>query len=448
MKRVAIFGSGRSGIAAAKAAIKCGLEVIVVDEGYGGDQRESIAETMRQIGVDFIPNWTGEFTDLGVDAVITSPGVPKSNRKLQAAESARLSVQSEIEFAHNISSAPIIAITGTNGKSTTTVMTFHCLESAGIDAVLCGNIYGSGYDEIPLVEAAATSKSSQVLVAEISSFQLEWINRFRPRVATITNITPDHLNRYNSFEDYAQTKRRIFGNMGEGDVAVWNSGDTAVQPPQAPGLLVKTFGAQGDAAYATESTLSFGECRVPISDLHFSEKHNILNALCAGLMAISFCDVTGNGESEMAPMGLKQFCGIRHRMETVGIRGGVKLINNSMCTNPGALIASSKGINAPQRLLIGGANKELDFAPVAEYLNVSGHKPYLFGRDAQAINATLGGSYPVFDTLDEAFAAAIGDAQPGEVLMLAPGVASMDQFEDFRARGEAFRELALSWLNR
>ncbi len=230
--KIAILGLGRSGLAVAKAALAAGDSPHVFDAKPADDAK--IKPQVKALGaVPFTPGFAGKFSKQDFDQLVTSPGVDMRSPMLKEAQRNGIEVISEIEFAYRISKAPIIGITGTNGKSTTTVMTWLALKAAGQDAVLCGNIFGSGFDEIPLTEAAMQSKVDQVLVAEISSFQLEWVRDFRPRCAGITNISPDHLNRYDSFDQYANTKRRIFDRMGEGDTIVANAGDTHTFPSNA-----------------------------------------------------------------------------------------------------------------------------------------------------------------------------------------------------------------------
>lgn len=460
--RIAVLGLGRSGLAVARAAKLQGASVTVYDAKTADERR--IAPFVNQLSdenVPFVGGFEGPFA--GVDMVVTSPGVDMRKGILQDAHRDGIEVIGEVEFAYRISKAPIIAITGTNGKSTTTVMTYLALQGAGQNAALCGNIYGSGYDEVPLTEAALNSTADQVLVAEISSFQLEWVRDFRPRCAGITNITPDHLNRYDSFEQYANTKRRLFDRMGEGDTIVANAGDPETYPTnetlrdRGAGLpRVRFYSSTGpDATFDSHSfKLTISE---PIESFPFTERHNFINACHASLLALSYLE-SGAGRASAPPMppsqmaaqvlaGLKTFKGLAHRMEHVGHKGGIEIINNSMCTNPAAILASSGSIAAPQHLLIGGIKKNYDFRPVREMLQKKGHEAYLFGRDAQEISAELGDIAQVFDTMEEAFSAATDKAVPGDVIMLAPGCASMDQFDDFVARGEIFKRLAKEWLN-
>lgn len=458
---IAVLGLGRSGLAVARAAQKNGARVTVYDAKPADDRRVApFVAQLADLGIPFFGSFEGPFAD--VDMLVTSPGVDMRKPILREAHAKGIEVIGEVEFAYRISKAPIIAITGTNGKSTTTVMTYLALKAAGQNAVLCGNIYGSGYDEVPLTEAALNSQNDQVLVAEISSFQLEWTRDFRPRCAGITNITPDHLNRYDSFEQYAQTKRKLFDRMGEGDTIVANIGDPETFPSnealrdRGVGMpRVRFYSTTGpDASFDSHSfKLAVNE---PAESFPFTERHNFINACHASLLALSYLESSASGgvgasQSNVEWVGqviagIKSFKGLAHRMEHVGHRNGIELINNSMCTNPAAVVASSNSLGSPQHLLMGGIKKEYDFKPVREMLEKKGHEAYLFGRDAQQIQRELSDNAKVFDTMEEAFLAATDKAVPGDVIMLAPGCASMDQFDDFVARGEKFREMAKEWL--
>ncbi|MGV3616715.1 MAG: UDP-N-acetylmuramoyl-L-alanine--D-glutamate ligase [Fimbriimonas sp.] len=515
-KRIAIFGLGRSGLAIGRAALALGANPHVYDEKplEALPKRDAYDQAV-EAGIPVTLWWGGTFEETP-DMLVANPAIPKDHPKLLHALAAGIQVISEVEFAYRISRAPIVAITGTNGKSTTTVMTYLALRACGIDAVLCGNIFGSGYPEIPMTEAALASTPDQVLVAEISSFQLEWVHDFRPVAAGITNIWPDHLDRYMSFEDYAATKHRIFQCQGEGDFAVVKANDPVVVAPGGADLryrsrrvrrgpeperdardthgrdaratpTVLTFGATAEHARVEEMDLQLLNQRIRLDSLPFSEPHNYVNAAMAGLLAYgalaairrkrpdsraaelireaedaegarrkaarSVYDVrTAEPPMLALPMGvvegLREFKGLAHRMEALGDRDGVRVINNSMCTNPDAVIKSAMAVRDPAHLLIGGVNKGLDFGPLKHYLANHRHRAYLFGSDAADLNAMLGGSHPIFRTLEEAFAAAKERAVAGEVIMLAPGCASTDQFRDFRERGDVFRTIAKEWLNR
>jgi UDP-N-acetylmuramoylalanine--D-glutamate ligase len=435
---IAVLGAGRSGAAVARAARDRGAIVTLYDQ-KPIDQLGEVARSLTEEGISVVGGFGGPFHVLKTDILVTSPGVDSRSPVLVEAQKEGIEVISEIEFAYRIATVPIIAITGTNGKSTTTVMTWEVLSSYLGPAALCGNIYGSGYDECSLTEAAAEPENV-VLVCEVSSFQLEWITTFRPHMAAITNITPDHLNRYDSFGAYAATKRRIWSNMDPNDVYVHHD-DPMTAPPAGHRFQSMITRYDSENIYLPDSKIS-------LRGFAFQAEHMIKNAAMSCSLAYAFDARFGPDpmRSVHFERGLNEFKGLAHRMERVGSRDGVELINNSMCTNPGAVVASSSGIPANQHLLIGGLTKDLDFTPVGNYLKDSGHHAYLYGADGSKINSQLGGVFPVFRTMAEAFNAAVERAKAGEVVILAPGCASMDQYQDFRARGDEFKQLAKEWL--
>ncbi len=487
MRRVVAMGLGRSGLAVARAVRARGGEAIVVDEKTDLPKPELVTEA-RAEGIDVRLGWNGAFSDLHPDLVVVNPAVDARHPKLQ---NAGVELVSEVEFAYRIAKGPIVAITGTNGKSTTVVMTYLALRACGLDPLLCGNLYGSGYPEAPLTEAALNGREGQPLVAEISSFGLEWTREFRPRAAAITTIKPDHLDRYDSFDAYAATKMRIFAGQTADDYAVVRANDPVVVPPcghanqyqprhrralatsgdaHCPHVL--TFGATGEHARIEELDLVVLDTRIPLEGLPWSEPHNHANAACAALLAYGLLKSIDSPlieralaakpkPSVFAPRkepepalppeivaGLREFRGLAHRMELVGTRNGVRVVNNSMCTNPDAVVSSAMAEKNPTHLLVGGMDKGLDFTPLGRFLGGGRHRAYLYGRDARKIDAEMGSGFPVFGTMDEAFRAAAAEARPGETVMLAPGCASGDQFRDFRHRGDEFRALAKDWLQR
>lgn len=448
--RVAILGLGRSGYAVAKAAKGLGAEVVVYDE----KPREQISKAeliteVEELGIQLELGWSGDFESAASrpNLLVANPAVPKTHPKLLAAVGAGVEVISEVEFAYRISRAPIIAITGTNGKSTSTVMTYLALKGAGVDAVLCGNIFGSGYPEQALTDAAFASTSEQVLVAEISSFQLEWVSKFRPKAAGITNIKPDHLDRYDGFDEYAATKLRIFANQHYGDTCVMNAENReAWALPTGPQVF--TFGKSGEHARFDADTFTLLGQTFARDSFPFTEDHNFENAGLAALLA--YGTRHGQGGVEGIMEGLRTFRGLAHRMEWVGERNGVRVINNSMCTNPEAVIKSTESLSTAAHpvkahLLVGGVNKGLDFDPLARYLATQRHQVYLFGQAAKDLGRILPHS-AVFESMEEAFASATARAEADEVIVLSPGCASTDQFRDFRDRGDVFKKIAKEWL--
>lgn len=449
--RVAVAGMGVSGRAVGAAVQKLGGIVEVLDEKPG--DIPSILAAMDELqaqGITAHPGWHGRLDPNDYDLLILSPGFPMEHPAIH--DMAGKKVMGEVEFAYQIAEAPILAITGTNGKSTTTVLLWHLLTGAHQDAWLCGNISGSGYPEQTLTEAALAAGPDSFLVAEISSYQLEFVQDFRPKVSAITNITPDHMDRYRSFDEYRNAKLNLFTTLGEGQKIVVNCDDTSI--PESALTKAENRGAQIIRFSPSGRSTSTGQTRrhpdhlalsgenLPLNELPLWGEHNIANAMMAWEMAAAAIRPSiGMLEA------LKTFRGLAHRMERIGERHGVVVINNSMCTNPAALVASSQGLPRRQHILVGGNTKRLDFAPAREYFAGAGHQLYLFGNDTNDLADMLGGAWPRFPSLEGAFSAATGAAQAGEAILLSPGCASAEPFVHFRERGEAFKEIAQRWLD-
>jgi len=456
-------------MAIAKAAISKGAIVSVFDERIAlTPEQIQDAEVLQGVGAAVVTGWHGRLLDEDFDVLAASPGFRREHPAIRDALARVKKVVSEVEFAYWLSQAPIIAITGTNGKSTTTALAWQLLRAAGKEAILCGNISGSGFPEETLTEAAMNSTTNQVLVAEISSYQLEWIDSFRPRVATITNISQDHLDRHPSFEDYRNTKLRIFSQMGEGDIAVVNEYESTLPVDELlqaipQGVEIRRFSSICSTALMHEQdgvthsrtrrengNIVLGGRRLDVGSLKIIGEHNLVNAMQAWELAAAILGSQIEAVTEPMVQALTEFSGLRHRMEFLGERSGVSVINNSMCTNPEAVIVSSSSLPNKQHILMGGNTKNLDFGSVREYLLQSGHAVYLYGEgsvppSANSLAMQLAPLGTHFSSLDEAFSAATSAAKQGEVILLAPGCLSTYPFASFRERGEHFRTLAKEW---
>jgi UDP-N-acetylmuramoylalanine--D-glutamate ligase len=453
-RKIAVLGAARSGVAAARVLTTLGARVVVADDKSPDALGEARLAEIAQAGAQFV-NSTLDDTVATADLVVTSPGVPKSAQVLQRAVSNGTPVWSEIELAYRIATAPIIAITGTNGKTTTTVLTAAILQTEGRNAIVCGNVSA---DEIKrtLVEAAFETRdqANAVLVAEISSFQLEWVEQFAPRVAVLTNITPDHLNRHASFEEYAETKGRIFAAQSASDWAVVNWEDPvarrvsegaraqriwfsslSVPPAEMAGAWLES----GDLVIRrapggpVERIIADGDLPESLPGRHSRE-----NALAAAAAAMAL-----GATAQEAAQAIKTFRGVAHRMEFVAEIGGVRYINNSMCTNIAAAVRSLESLNRPAIVIAGGEDKGLDFEPLAPVLETVAKETILIGRAADKMERTFrGAGYDRIrraETLEEAVRAASEKANPGDTVILSPACASFGMFTDFEARGAAFR---------
>ncbi|GIV08131.1 MAG: UDP-N-acetylmuramoylalanine--D-glutamate ligase [Fimbriimonadales bacterium] len=465
-KRVAVIGAGRSGCAAAGALLRRGAQVALYDRKPSAEL--TLALPLAAQGVALHAETEAPPNLQGYDLVIVSPGVPPSHPIFALAEQVNAPLWSEIELAYHISPAPIIAITGTNGKTTTTMLIHHLLRTMGLKARLCGNIAGTE-DDLTLTEAAEAAAPDEWLVAEVSSFQLLHTHAFRPRIAVITNIREDHLDYHGSWEAYALAKAKILANLGAGDWAVLNGEDEGIQRmlqlisssfrfydagerEGAGGSASPTLWERGQGCEGKPSIIFFTTAHpvVQLNDgvLNLAEvpmpalrgKHNLENALAAAHVAALL-----GGTVQPLREAFATFKGVPHRMEFVGEWAGVRYINNSMCTNADALESSLRATPKPCLVIAGGVDKNDSIQQIAESLARHARFALLIGRDGQAIGDALTRlgylSWEYAATLEDAVKQAQAQARAGETVILAPGCASFDQFRNFAHRGEEFKRL-------
>jgi UDP-N-acetylmuramoylalanine--D-glutamate ligase len=428
-KRVLVLGLGLSGRSAARFCATRGAEVVAAEERPAN----------RVDGLDAIPPGVelrlgAPFPDpAAFDLVVPSPGVPSARWR----ERAR-SVWGDVELAWRALEIPILAITGTNGKSTTTRLVEAMLRAAGLRARAAGNV---GTPVLDLVGEAL-----DVLVLEVSSFQLEATEGFRPRVAVVLNVTPDHLDRHGSVEAYAATKQRILCRQEPSDAAVLCFDDPIVRamadrtrarvvPFSTRGPLER--GACLDAGAALLREPGHPPLRVPLGDLRLEGAHNRENALAA-LAAVWAFGV----DPLRAASAFAGFQGLPHRAEAVARVRGVLYVNDSKGTNPGAAGRALEGFAGPLVWIAGGRDKGLDFSELAACAAGRVRAAVLIGEAADKLAAALAGRVEVHRAaaLDEAVKRAAELARPGDVVLLSPACASQDQFRDFEERGERFRQ--------
>lgn len=438
---VLVIGLARAGSSVALALADAGAAVTVVDEKPADSL--SMIEYMDKLagrGMNIVTSWSGNVEWNATDLIVPSPGVPRTHPALNDASKDCVPVWSEIEVAYRLSKAPIVAITGTNGKSTVTALTYHILKEAGVEAVLCGNIAGSGHTESPIATAASDARGSEVLVSEVSSFQLEWIDTFRPNACTITNVSEDHLDRYGSLAEYVAMKKRVYSNQTSEDVAVINTfrPETFDERLAARTLTLGEAGCDVviDSGRAIMSSTGF---EIRSEDLWAGARHNLENAAAAWLLAIS-----QGADALSVPAAIMSFKGIANRMEILGTKDGRRFINNSMCTNPEALRSSIEACPGPMVVLAGGILQAEDLTPLEQVDRSRMRAAILFGRDGERLATTFADKavrVEVVEDLAQAFSAGIAASFPGDTIILSPGCKSFDQFDDFIARGECFRSL-------
>ncbi|MFQ5881146.1 MAG: UDP-N-acetylmuramoyl-L-alanine--D-glutamate ligase [Candidatus Methylomirabilales bacterium] len=438
-KKVTVVGLARSGSAACKLLVARGAAVTASDH-RPAETIQTDLDDLKRRGVTLELGEHRPETFLQADLIILSPGVDPRLPLLQKACSLRVPVWSEIELAFRASEAPFVAITGTNGKSTTTTLIGLMVKHAGIKAVVAGNI-GTA-----LCGAVPGLSPGHLVVAEISSFQLETVEAFRPHVAVLLNVTPDHLDRYGGLSSYLEAKSRIFLNQGNEDVAVLNADDPLTLEAAAPGKARKVFFSLreplGEGAFLQEGKFWFrlrgkeeAVCRR--SEMRIQGVHNTENALAA----IATASLLGVPSLSMREI-LKHFSGLEHRLELVAEVAGVQYINDSKGTNVGAVAKSLESFPPGRVILIaGGQDKGADFSPLIPLVEERVKAAILIGEATEKFRATLQGVCPIQTavSLEEAVEAAATLAVPGDVVLLSPACASFDMFRDYEDRGWAFR---------
>jgi len=447
-QRVLVLGLGVSGQATARycAGLRATGEfasVTVLDAGDSAALREVAAEltglgVIVKLGASKLP---GSF-----DVCVVSPGIPPHAPLMLAACAAGGRIISEVEFAFSRSARPWIAVTGTNGKTTTTALIVHLLEAGGIPARAVGNIGPTA------IAAVAGERDGEVLVAEVSSFQLAHTDTFHPRVAVLLNLTPDHINWHGSLEAYAAHKARIFANLGSEDVAVIDVDDAGSAPYAAQVasrgvqvVSVSRFKAQGDSATLVDGTLVLetrgGSVRLVSEDeLQIRGAHNVSNALAAAAAAHAI-----GATAASIRAGLRTFMPIEHRLEPLGTVEGVAWFNDSKATNPDAVLkALTAFADSPLLVLLGGRNKGNDFRPLARAVDARAKAAVVFGESrvelAEAF-ADLGVHVVEAVTLSDAVEAARELSEVGDAVVLSPACASFDEFDSYEHRGQVFKSL-------
>jgi UDP-N-acetylmuramoylalanine--D-glutamate ligase len=446
--RIGILGLARSGRAAAELALARGHTVFASD---GGDSPElqAAASSVRQRGgqAELGGHTLARLAEC--DLLVVSPGIPPDTAVLQDRSVSRVPRVSELEFAFRHLSAPVIAVTGTNGKSTTTALISHVLQHAGLDAPAAGNI-GTALSEIALRD-----KSPNWVVVEASSFQLADIRSFAPRVGVLTNLAPDHLDRYPNVAAYYADKAKLFRNATPQSVWVLNGEDEEVLllAKDAPGerrfFVVKPDSKRvGVTAYlASEGSLTLLEGGVTVRLLNADELpllgvHNIANALAAALAARA-----AGVSPEVIGSALRTFAGLEHRLERVAERSGVLWINDSKATNIASTLVAINSMSRPTILLLGGRHKGEPYTPLLPAIRRHVKHVVAFGEAAGQIEHDLDGHVAlvrVDGSFEDVVARAAAIAEPGDAVLLSPACSSFDMFRNYEERGRRFREIALS----
>src|SRR2546421_2664613 len=438
-KRVLVVGLARTGVATALSCAARGANVTATDARTETEIGEAIA-LLRTAGVNLELSGHREDTFLEQDLIVPSPGVPADAPLLQAARAKGVTSWSEVELADRFLDGRLIGITGSNGKTTTTSLIDHILKDAGFCTVLAGNIGA------PLISRVEQTNNDTIAVVELSSFQLELIETFRPNISVFLNLTSDHLDRHHTFEAYGRAKARIFENQTEADSAVLNADDSATTPlaPSKPHVYWfsrKQRMAQG--AFMRENEILFGHDGREETILHLKEiplagAHNVENVLAA----VAAARLAG-AEPLAIAKGVRSFAGVEHRLEFVAEIGGVRYYNDSKATNVDATLKALDAFPGRILILLGGKDKGSDYTVLQKPLREKAILALLIGAAAEKIENQITGSVAIerAGTIERAVEIASLAARPGDVVLLAPACASFDQFQNYEHRGRVFKDL-------
>ncbi len=440
-KRVLVIGLGKTGMAAAKFLLQRGARAVVTDEKPPRRMAAELTELESLAGRDncLEVKEYGPASLAKIDLVVPSPGVPPSSPLLKEAVRRGIPVLSEIEVAFRFLKRPAIAITGTNGKTTTTTLVGELLRGCGKRVFVGGNI------GTPLIEAVNGTQPYDYAVLEVSSFQLQWIDYFRPAVSVLLNTTVDHLDYHGSFDEYRAAKERIFENQQAGDIAILNADD--------PFALPLLGSLEADVQCFSSSTklrsgifLDNGRIRLaagqfdeeyPLEMIRIPGIHNIENVMAAVLIARS----CGCSREKIIKV-TENFRGVSHRIEFTADKGGVLFYDDSKGTNVGAVIRALESFPGSVILMLGGRDKGGDFENLIDLIRKKVKRIVLFGEAGQKINSMVGGIVEtcIAATLREAVSAAYNGASPGDIVLFSPGCTSFDEFTSYAERGRLFQE--------
>ncbi len=438
-KRALVVGLGKSGVASALFMKAHGARVTVSDTKSGDELRNEIPVLLDH-GITVETGGHGDRTFRGQDLIVVSPGVPVDAPPLVQARSLGETVIGEIELAAQFLPGPIVAITGSNGKTTTTTLMGEIMTAAGVPTLVGGNI------GTPAISLAERAKPETVVVLEISSFQLETVQTFRPKIAVVLNVTPDHLDRHRTFEIYTDAKARIFENQQGSDFAVLNADDpTCVAMGARTRAQVFWFSRQKEVqqgAWVRDGNVVFRDSsgqreilqvsEIPLKGAHNLE--NVLAAVCSGVLM--------GCAPEKVRQAVRDFKAVEHRLEFVATIKGVDYYNDSKATNVDATIKALESFPANIHLILGGKDKGSDYTVLNDLIRERVKRIYTIGAAAAKIESQVKGAEIVHaETLENALRKAHATAQPGDIVLLAPACASFDQFKNYEHRGQIFKEI-------
>ncbi len=436
-----VVGAARSGVAAARLLARHGLDVVVCDRRPAAELAAA-ARDVAAAGARLVAGRDDASLLEGRDVVVWSPGIPDTHALAVAARGRGLPVLSELEIGFLAAHAPLLCVTGTNGKSTTTDLVGALLRAAGREVEVCGNIGRA------LCEVAESVSPRGLLAVEVSSFQLETVERLKPFVATWLNLTPDHLDRHRDLATYGALKQRLFARQDEHDYAVWNADDPEVMSRRTGGGTWLEFSIRGpveQGAWARDGAIHLAwrggtEALLEARELRLPGEHNLANVLAALATVLPL-----EPAPDLLRAVLREYPGLEHRLEPAGTVEGVRFVNDSKATNVSSMEVALKSFERPVVLIAGGRDKGQDFAPLRDLVRRAVRRVVLIGEGAERMAAAWPGvpqlrAGSLAEAVEGAFEAAReGPGEPATVL-LSPGCASFDMFSDYEDRGRRFKQ--------
>lgn len=437
--KIVVLGAGESGVGSAILAVKQGFDVFVSDMS---EIKPHYRSELEKRGIPFEEKQHTEERILQADEVIKSPGIPEKAPIVKALRAKKIPIVSEIEFAGRYTDAKTICITGSNGKTTTTMLTYFILTQAGYNVGLAGNVGRSFAWQV-------AEQNFDYYVIELSSFQLDGMYRFKADVAILLNITPDHLDRYDyKFQNYIDSKFRVIQNMTADDTFVYWSEDPVLKAEMRkrnPDVATRPFAVErvpGNAAWVDNGIMHLSilsDFSMPVDKIAIQGLHNLYNSMAASIAAASV-DVSG----DVIAHSLAAFQGVEHRLEYVDTINGVRYINDSKATNVNSCWYALQSMNTPVVLILGGTDKGNDYSEILDLVKEKVHTLIFMGLDNTKLNAYFRANTDCriidTDSLDKTIIAAYAAARPGDTVLLSPCCASFDLFKNYEDRGRLFKD--------
>jgi len=435
-QKISVIGAARSGLASALILHELGAKPFLSEFGPIG----KFADTVKALDKKRIQYEFGGHSERVFDCklLVTSPGVPANSAILTKALQKNIKVISELELGYQLCAGKVLAVTGSNGKTTTTSLIGEIFNHSRIKGVVAGNI------GMPLTGIVRSINPDDWAILEVSTFQLEWIDKFKPDVAIVLNITPDHLDRHGSMENYIALKLKVFANQNGADKAVLNADDRYLSAfrPVSRTFAFSSSHAVENGCFIENGKLYLSErgsrqAIIDVSEIKIKGPHNMANA-CA---AAACCAAAGIDNNSIAA-GLKSFAGVEHRLEDAGLIGGVSFINDSKATNVDAVFWALQSVSPPVVLIAGGRDKNGDFSTLIELVKAKVTNLVLIGEAADKIESVFKNITPIIraGSLEEAIRRGYEKAKPKGVVLLSPACASYDMFDNYEHRGKVFKQ--------